>query len=148
MSRSSPRGQMFLEFLGETLCRHLQFFVLGSLDIDDRPTRWTDDADAPRGKRDTVCSEIETDGSEVGAEEILETCAGLHEVEEVSEGLWLAEVELRLICPNVIVYFECDEEIQYGGLAASVQWRACVAGWGLGEWEGIGCVGAPDKGCV
>ena len=90
MGRSSPRGQILLEPPGEALCRHLQFFVLSSLDIDDRPTRRTDDADAPRSKRDTVCGEVETDGSEVGAEEILETGAGLHEVEEVSEGLWLA----------------------------------------------------------
>ena len=63
MSRLSPRGRIFLEFLGEALCRHLQFFVLGLLDIDDRPTRRTDDANAPRMKRDTVCSGVKTDGA-------------------------------------------------------------------------------------
>jgi len=35
----------------------------------------------------------------------------LHEVEEFSESLWLAEVELTLIRPDVIVHFESDEEI-------------------------------------
>ena len=146
MSRSSPRSQILLELPGEAFCCHLEFFVLGPFDIDDRPTRRTDDADAPRGERDAVCAEVETHGSEVSAEEILETCAGLHEVEEVSEGLRLAEVELTLICPDVIVHFERDEVVEYHGLAASVERRACVAGWGLGEWEGIGCVGAPDEG--
>src|SRR6266576_5806711 len=138
MSRSSPRGQILLELPGEALCRHLEFFVLGPFDIDDRPTRRTDDAGAPWSECDAVCSEVETYGSEVGAEEILETRAGLHEVEEVPEGLWLAEVELRLICPDVIVHFEGDEVIQHDGLAASVERRACITGWGLGEWEGIG----------
>ena len=146
MSRSPPRGQILLELPGEALCRHLEFFVLGPFDIDDRPMGRTDNADPPRSERDAVCSEVEMLGSEVGAEEILETRAGLHEVEEVSEGLWLAEVEPTLIRPDVIVYFERDEVIEHHGLAASVELCARIAGWGLGEWEGIGCVGAPDKG--
>jgi hypothetical protein len=57
-------------------------------------------------------------------------------------------VELTLISPDVIVHFERNEQIQHDGLTASVERRACIAGWGLGEWEGIGCVGAPDKGRV
>jgi hypothetical protein len=147
MSRSSsPCGQILLKLPGQALGRHLEFFVLGPFDIDDRPTRRTDDAGAPRGERDAVCSEVETHGSKVGTEEIFKTRAGLHEVEEVSEGLWLAKVKLTLIRPDVIVYFERDEVIQHHGLAASVERRTCIAGWALGEWEGIGCVGAPDEG--
>lgn len=146
ISRSSPRGQILLEFPGKAFCRYLEFFVLGPFDIDDRPTRRTDDTDAPWSERDGVGTEVKTHGSEVGEEEVLETGAGLHEVKEVSEGLWLAEVELTLIRPDIIVHFECDEMIQHDGLAASVDRCACIAGWGLGEWEGIGCVGAPDKG--
>jgi hypothetical protein len=109
MSRSSPRGQILLKLPGQALCRHLEFFVLGPFDIDDRPTRRANDADAPRSERDAVCSEVETHGTEVGKEEILETRARLHEVEEVSKGLWLAEMELTLIRPDVIVHFERDE---------------------------------------
>jgi len=96
---------MLLELSGEPLCCHLEFFVLGPFDIDDRSAGRADDAGAPRSERGAVCSEVETHGCEVGADEILETCAGLHEVEEVSEGLWLAEVELTLIRPDVIVHF-------------------------------------------
>jgi hypothetical protein len=33
----------------------------------------TDNAGAPRSERDAVCGEVETRGSEVNAEEILET---------------------------------------------------------------------------
>ena len=119
-SPSSPCSEILLELPGEALCSHLEFFVLGPFDIDDRPTGRTDDAGAPRSERDAVCCEVETHGSEVGAEEIFETCTGLHEVEEVSEGLWLAKVELTLIRPDVIVHFERDEVIQHHGLAASV----------------------------
>ena len=111
MSRSSPRCQILLELPSEALCGHLEFFVLGPFGIDNRPTRRADDADAPRGERDTVCSQVETHGSEVGAEEIFKTGTGLHEIEEVSKGLWLTEVKLGLIRPDVIVHFEGDEVI-------------------------------------
>ncbi len=138
MSRSSPRGQILFELSGEALGRHLELFVLRPFDIDDRPTGWADDTDAPRSERDAICSKVEAHGSEVGTEEILETRAGLHEVEQITEGLRLAEVELTLVCPDVIVHLERDEQIQHDGLAAPVERRACIAGWGLGEWERIG----------
>jgi len=138
MNKSSPRGQILLELPGKALCRHLEFFILGPFDIDDRPTRRTNDADAPWSERDAVSTEVETYGSEVGKEEILETGTRLHKVEEVSEGLWLAEVELRLIGKDVIVHFERDEQIQHDSLAASVDRCACITGWGLGEGEGVG----------
>src|SRR6266849_10807156 len=75
-----------------------------------------------------------------GAEEILEMGPGLHEVEEISEGLWLAKVELTLIRPVVIVHFEHNEEIQHDGFMALVERRACIAEWDLDDWEGIAIV--------
>ena len=45
----------------------------------------------------------------VGAEEVLETRTGLHEVEQVMEGLRLAAIKLILVGPDVIVNPERDE---------------------------------------
>jgi len=125
----------------------LALSVLRAIDIDDRLARGTDNANAPRGKRDAVRGEIDAGGGKVGAEEVLETSAGLHEVEEVTEGLRLPEMQLRLIRKDVVVHLECDEQIQYDRLAAPVQRRAHVAGPRL-QREGIGGVGRSDEGGV
>ena len=106
---SSPRGQIFLEPPGQTLGGHLQLFVFRSFDIDNRSTRGANDPDAPRGKRDAVRGEIETRWGKVSTEKVLETCAGLHKVEEIPEGLRLAEMELRFVRPDVIVHLERDK---------------------------------------
>ena len=139
---------MLFEFPGEALGRHLKFFVLRPFDIDDRPTRGANDTHAPRSKRDAVRSEVETRWSEVGEEEVLETRAGLHEVEEVAEGLRLAEMELGFVRPDVIVDLERDEQIEHDRFTAPVERRARIAGRVLDEWEGIGCVGALDEGGI
>jgi hypothetical protein len=59
--------------------------------------------------------------NEIGAEEVLETRAGLHQVEQVQEGLWLEEMELGLVHPDVIVHLERDEQIQHGRFTAPVE---------------------------
>ena len=106
-----PRHQILLELPGQMLGRHLKVFILRPFDINNRLTRGANDPDTPRSKRDTVCSEVKTRWGKVGAEEVLETGTRLHEVEEITEGLQLAEVELGLFCPDIIVYLEHDEQI-------------------------------------
>ena len=49
--------------------------------------------------------------SNVGAEEVFETRAGLHEVEVVAEDLRLAKIQIELVCPDVTVHLERDEQI-------------------------------------
>ena len=81
-------------------------------------------------------------------EEILETSAGLREVEEVTEGLRLAEVQLGLIRPDVVVHLERDEEVEHGGFATFVQWRArasAIARGRRGVREGVGGVWWSDE---
>ena len=68
---------------GEALGRHLKLFVLRPIDIDDRP-RETDGPDEPRRKNNAVCGEAKTQRSHVGAENVLETRAGLHDVEQIA----------------------------------------------------------------
>ena len=53
--------------------------------MGNRPTRRANDPDAPRSEHDAIRGEIETQRSDVGAEEVLETRAGLHEVKQVTE---------------------------------------------------------------
>ncbi|KAH9988602.1 hypothetical protein BJV77DRAFT_964312 [Russula vinacea] len=53
--------------------------------MGNRPTRGADDPDAPRSEHDAVRGEVETQRSNVGAEEVLETRAGPHEVKQVTE---------------------------------------------------------------
>ena len=117
---SSPRRDILHEFPGEALGSHLQFLVPRPVDIDDRPARGTDDADAPRRKGDAVRGEVDTGRGEIGAEEVLEARAGLHEVEEVAEGLGLAEVQFRLVRKDVVVHLERDEVVQHRRFAAPV----------------------------
>jgi len=129
---------MTLESSPEALGRHLETLVPRPLDLNNRPARGADEAYAPRGERDAVRGEVDLGGSEVGMEEVLEAGAGLHQVKEVAEGLGLAEVQLGLVRPNVIVYLERDEEVQHDCLAAAVQRRARAGGGGRrGEREGI-----------
>ncbi len=130
----------------EALGRHLETLVPRSLDLDDRPARGADEADAPLGECDAVRGEVYASGSEVGVEEVLEAGAGLHEVEEVAEGLGLAEVQLGLVRPDVIVHLERDEVVQHDRLAAAVQRRARAVGGGRRvEREGIGGVRWSDE---
>jgi len=64
----------------------------------------------------TLRGEVDAGGSEVGVEEVLEAGAGPHEVEEVAEGLGLAEVQLGLVCTDVIVHLESGKGSEvYGG---------------------------------
>ena len=108
---SPPHRQILLKHPGKALGRHLQFFVLSPFDIDDdRPTRGAD-PDAPRSERDAICGQVEPQRSEVGTEEVFEKRAGLHQVEQVPEGLGLTEMELGFVCADVIVHLECDEQI-------------------------------------
>ena len=51
---SSPRCHILLELPGQTLGRHLKFFVLRPFDIDDHPTREANDSEAPLRKRDAA----------------------------------------------------------------------------------------------
>ena len=106
---SSPRRHILFEFPGEAFGCHLEFLVLRPFHIDDRPARGANDADASRGERDAVCGEVDPGWGEVGAEEILEAGAGLHEVEEVAECLGLAEVQLAFVSKDVVVHLERDE---------------------------------------
>ena len=53
--------------------------------------------------------EVETQRSDVGAEEVLETRAELHEVKQVAESFLLAETALRRL--DVIVYLGRDKQI-------------------------------------
>jgi len=117
---SSPRRDILHELPGEALGSHLESLVLCPFDIDDRPARGTNDADAPGRKGNAVGGEVEAGWSEIGAEEVLETGAGLHEVEEVAEGLGLAEVQFRLVRKDVVVHLERDEVIQHCRFAAPV----------------------------
>ena len=112
---------MVLELPPEALRGHLETLVPRPLDFNDRPARGANESDAPRRERDAVRGEIDASRSEISVEEVLEACTGLHEVEKVTEGLRLAEVQLGLVCPDVIVHLECDEVVQHGGLATSVQ---------------------------
>ena len=67
--------------------------------------------DAPRSERDAVHGKVEARRSEISTEKVFETRAGLYEVEQVSEGLRLAEMVLELVCPDVIVQLERDGQI-------------------------------------
>lgn len=100
---------MVLEPPPEALSRHLEILVPRPLNLDDRPVRGADEADSPRGERDAVWGEVDAGGGEVGVKEVLEPSARLREVEEVAEGLRLAEVQLGLVCPDVVVDLERDE---------------------------------------
>ena len=57
-------------------------------------------------------------------------------------------MELGLVCPDIIVYFERNGEIQCDCFTAPVERCARVAGWGLDEWEEVGWLGVSDKGGV
>jgi hypothetical protein len=64
---------------------------------------------------------------------------GLHEVEQVAEGLRLAEMELGLVYPDVIVHIERNEK-----KSSTIVLRFRLSGVHAspnGEHEGIGCVG-------
>jgi hypothetical protein len=78
--------------------------------------------------------EVETQRSEVGAEEVPERRGGQHQVEQVPEGLWPAGMMLGLIRRNVIMHLdEHDEQIQHDRYTAPVERRAHVARWCLGR---------------
>ena len=80
------------EVLGPSLgalCRHHETIGPRSLDVADSPARGANEgheADVPRGESDVVRGG-DVGGSEIGVEEVLQAGAGLHEVEEVAEGL-------------------------------------------------------------
>jgi hypothetical protein len=139
---------MLLEPPPQALGRHLETLVPRPLDLYNRPARGADESNAPRCEGDAVRGEVDAGGSEVGVEEVLNSCAGLGEVEEVTEGLRLTEVQLGLVRPDVVVHLERDEEIQHGGLAAVVEQRARASASGRGrrgEREGIGGVWWSDE---
>ena len=62
----------------------------------------------PRGERDAVRGEVKTQQSNVGAEEVLETRTGLHEV-EVVVCLRPAKIQTGLVCPDA-TELERDEQ--------------------------------------
>jgi hypothetical protein len=139
---------MLFEPPPQALGRHLETLVSRPLYLHNRPARGIDESNAPRCERGAVRGEVDAGGSEVGVEEILETCAGLGEVEEVTEGLRLTEVQLGLVRPDIVMHLERDEEVQHGGLAAVVQQRARASASGRGrrgEREGVGGVWWSDE---